>query len=151
MIAVGAAGFSSLLLSCNNADGTNQTGVNITEKASSQLIAQVELRREQIAEPTPERTEVMKSMGMSLDKLDVQRIFIYMEQAPTAAQIEELQELGLTLYPDSWIPPVGTHPAGFFIADMPVDKLEALSGKEYIVKLDTAEQQLQPQNSASPQ
>jgi hypothetical protein len=29
---------------------------------------------------------------------------------------------------------------------MPVDKLDALAAKDYVIKLDTAEQQLQPQN-----
>jgi hypothetical protein len=57
-----------------------------------------------------------------------------------------LTGLGITIYPDSWIPPLANHPNGFVLADMPVDKLDALAAKDYVIKLDTAEQQLQPQN-----
>ena len=58
--------------------------------------------------------------------------------------------MGLTLYLDSWIPPVGAHPTGYIIADMPLDALGKLAEAEYIIRLDTAEQQLQPQAGSQP-
>jgi hypothetical protein len=51
----------------------------------------------------------------------------------------------VNVHADSWIPPVGSHPLGFFIADMPADKLEALAARDYVDKLDTAERQSLPQ------
>ncbi|GAH17438.1 unnamed protein product, partial [marine sediment metagenome] len=78
--------------------------------------------------------------------LDVQRVFIHFAQEPTVKQIEELEAMGITPYPDSWIPPVGEYPTGFIAADMPVDRLGELAGKAYIEWLDTAEQMLEPQN-----
>jgi hypothetical protein len=104
---------------------------------------QVNLRKEQIAEPTPERLELMRNMGMMVDNLEIQKIFIHLEQAPNTSQVEELKAMGITLYLDSWIPPVGTHPTGYLIADMPVDKLEALAEKDCVVRLDTAERKLE--------
>jgi hypothetical protein len=53
--------------------------------------------------------------------------------------------MGIIPYPDSWIPPVSGHPTGFIVADMPIDKLSELAGKDYVVSLDTAEQVFQPQ------
>jgi len=115
-------------------------------KASSALLVQVALRQQQQATPTAERLQQMQTLGMRTDYLGTQRIFIYMAQQLTPAQITELTGLGITIYPDSWIPPLANHPNGFVLADMPVDKLDALAAKDYVIKLDTAEQQLQPQN-----
>jgi hypothetical protein len=115
-------------------------------KASSALLVQVALRQQQQATPTAERLQQMQTLGMRTDYLGTQRIFIYLAQQLTPAQITELTGLGITIYPDSWIPPLANHPNGFVLADMPVDKLDALAAKDYVIKLDTAEQQLQPQN-----
>ncbi len=133
-----------LPVSCANTD-------TINEKVSSLLLTQINLRKEQIAEPTPERLEMMKTMGMRVDNLEIQRIFIHLNKEPSQSQIVELEAMGITLYLDSWIPPVGAHPTGFILADMPIDKLEALAAKDYVVRLDTAERQLEPQNGSQPQ
>jgi len=115
------------------------------KKASSLLLSQIELRQQQIAEPTAERLEQMKAMGMNVDNLNIQRIFIYLSEPLTQPQIEELEALGLSLYLDSWIPPVGSHPQGFIIADMPIDKLAEVASKDYVVRLDSAERLAHPQ------
>ncbi len=134
------------LLSCTRADSEV-----IDEKVTSQLHTQINLRKEQIANPTPDRLEIMKNMGMRVDNLEIQRIFIHLTRELNPSQIEEIEAEGITLYPDSWIPPVGNHPTGFLIADMPIDRLAELTGKDYVVGLETAERQLQPQNGARPQ
>jgi len=114
-------------------------------KASALLLLQINLREKQLAAPTPERLEQMKAMGMRTENLGMQRIFIHLAQQPTAQQIDELEAMGITPYPDSWIPPVGGHPTGFIVADMPIDKLDELAGKDYVVQLDTTEQVIEPQ------
>lgn len=116
------------------------------EKISSLLLIQVNLRKEQIDNPTTERLNKMKEMGMMVDSLEQQRIFIHLERELNDAQVKELENMGLILYLDSWIPPVGAHTTGYILADMPVEVLEELAEIEYIVKLDTAERQLQPQD-----
>jgi len=113
-------------------------------KASALLLLQVDLKEKQLAAPTPERLEQMKAMGMKIDNLDTQRIFIHLVYEPTVQQIEELEAMGITPYPDSWISPAGGHSIGFIVADMPIDKLDELAGKDYVVRLDTAEQVLEP-------
>jgi len=113
-------------------------------KASALLLLQVDLKEKQLAAPTPERLEQMKAVGMKTDNLDMQRIFIHLVQKPTVQQIEELEAMGITPYPDSWIPSTGGHPTGFIVADMPIDKLDELAAKDYVVRLDTAEQILEP-------
>ena len=75
----------------------------------------------------------------------MQRVFIHLAQEPSAKQIDELEAMGITPYPDSWIPAAGGHPTGFIVADMPIGKLDELLEKDYVVRLDTAEQLLEPQ------
>jgi hypothetical protein len=113
-------------------------------KATSRLLLQINLRRQQLADPTPERLEQMQAMGMNTADLTIQRIFIHFIQEPTAEQLSELEVLGVTPYPDSWIATAGGPSAGFLVADMPIDRLDELSGKAFIVQLDTAEQELEP-------
>jgi len=120
------------------------------KKASVLLLLQIDLREKQLAAPTPERLEQMKAMGMRTENLSMQRIFIHLAQEPTAWQIDELEAMGITPYPDSWIPVAGKHAAGFIVADMPIDKLDELAGKDYVMRLDTAEQVLEPQTEQLP-
>jgi len=128
----------------------SDTEAKVNEKINSQLLTQINLKKEQIDKPTDERLNIMRQMGMMVDNLDNQRIFIHLEHELNESQVKELQNMGLTLYLDSWIPPVGAHPTGYIIADMPIEVLEELTEIEYIIKLDTAEQQLQPQASSQP-
>lgn len=115
------------------------------QKASSLLLFQIELRQQQIASPTPERLQQMKNMGLNVDNLDIQRIFIYLGEPITPAQVQELQAIGITLYLDSWIPPAGEHHEGFLLADMPLNKLAELAAKDYVLRLDSAERVAKPQ------
>ena len=133
-----------LLVSCSNVE-------TINEKVSSQLLAQIKLRKEQIADPIPDRIEIMKNMGMRTDNLKIQRVFIHLNKKLSQSQIEEIVAMEIILYLDSWIPPVGGHSTGFILADMPIDKLQALSEKDYVVRLDTAERLLEPQHGSQPQ
>ncbi len=142
IIVISLTALTLLPASCLDSD-------TVSDKVSSLLFAQVNLRKEQIAGPTQERLAIMKGMGMRLDNLEIQMIFIYLSQELNQTQVEELQSMGLTLYLDSWIPPVGAHPTGFITADMPVDKMGEVAEKDYVVRLETAERQLQPQNGGS--
>jgi len=134
-----------LLVSCLD---TKETA---NEKISSLLLTQVNLKKEQIKNPNDERLNLIKEMGMRLDNLENQLIFIHLERKLNEAQVTELQNIGLILHMDSWIPPVGAHLTGYIIADMPVDALDELVEREYIIKLDTAERVLEPQAGSGPQ
>jgi len=79
-------------------------------------------------------------------ELSTQRVFVYLSQPPSQLQIEQLEAMGITLYLDSWIPPLENHPTGFLVADMPLDKLNELAAKDYVLSLDSAERTVQPQN-----
>ena len=116
-------------------------------KVSALLFLQVgaKVHRQQTPSAADELS-MMRQMGMRTDNLDMQRVFIHLAQEPTPSQIDELKVMGITPYPDSWIPPIGDYPTGFIVADIPIDKLGELAVKDYVVQLDTAEQMLEPQN-----
>jgi hypothetical protein len=114
-------------------------------KVSGVLLQQVDLRKEQMASPSEERLTQMKDMGLIMHDLNVQLVFIYVNGAFSLQEEKELVDMGVKVHADSWIPPVGSHPYGFYIAEMPVEKLEVLAAKDYIIKLDTAERQSLPQ------
>jgi len=121
------------------------------EKISSALLTQVNLKKELIEHPTEERLNLIKEMGMKADNLENQLVFIHFKQKLAESQVTELKNMGLILHMDSWIPPRGAHITGYIIADMPVDALDELAKKEYIIKLDTAERVLEPQVGSGPQ
>jgi hypothetical protein len=114
-------------------------------KTSALLLFQISLRKGQLADPRPETLARMQEQGMDTAAPGTQRILIYLHNELTPSQTKELEALGVRPYPDSWIPPGGIHPAGFIMADMPVEQLEALAAKDYVVRLDTAERQTTPQ------
>jgi len=117
------------------------------KKISSLLLFQIEMKKDYIANPTPEKLEQMKAIGMRTEDLSMQRIIIHSNLRPTQSQINELKTMGIIPflapdYPDSWIGDL----ANFYIADMPIDKLQDLAKKDYVVRLDTSEQVLEPQS-----
>jgi hypothetical protein len=120
-------------------------------KTGSLLLLQVSLRKEQLATPTQERLAQMRAQGMNVNNIGIQTIYIYLNQQLSPAQDSDLQSMGITPYPNSWIPPAVNHPTGFMLADMPVDQLNALAAKDYVVGLDTAEVQSQPQQDRLPE
>lgn len=115
-----------------------------TAKATSLLLIQINLRQQQLADPAPERLEQMQAQGMNIKDLEIQRVFVHFVQEPTLEQLDELESMDITSYPESWIPSAGGPSAGFLVADMPIDKLGELINKVYITQLDTAEQALEP-------
>jgi hypothetical protein len=126
---------------------TNQSAVSTSQtKISSLLQLQISLRKDQMTSPTSERLDQMQEQGLNIKQIGTQRIYIYLKQKMTQFQVDELKSMDIILYLDSWIPPVGNNPTGFYLADMPVGKLDILAAKDYIIKLDTAEIQSQPQS-----
>ena len=97
-----------------------------------------------------ERELLLQSTGpvnqLLLTEAENTKVFIFLDRPPDAAVIAGLQSRGATVYPDSWIPPVGSHPRGFVTASVPVDNLNGLAGLSFVAKMDSAESISQPQN-----
>ena len=66
-------------------------------------------------------------------------VIIYQPDYPSTEQIAHLQNLGVKCYLDSWTPPFGDHPFGFFIAELPTEKFLDVLTDINIKKIETAE------------
>ncbi len=68
------------------------------------------------------------------------RVYLYFSETPSSGQLEDLEEMGVTVFSHSWVPPAGAHPAGFLLADIPADKLKQVEALEFIVRVELAEE-----------
>jgi subtilisin family serine protease len=118
----------------------------LEKKISGLLQMQVQLKKSYKIQPTPERLNFMNQMGMEVEEIDKQMVFIHVKRKLSPLNIESLRKLGVAVHEDSWIPPLENHPTGFVIANMPVDRLYDLAKKTFVVRLETAEQLLSTNN-----
>ena len=116
-------------------------------KVSGLLRYHVELKQEQMSQPDNGRLAQMEDLGLRTESLSQQLVFVHFDQHPDSGQVDELQAMGITLYKDSWIPPLDGHPDGFMVAQVPVDKVYALANNRYVTYLNTAEKTYQPMNN----
>lgn len=126
-------------------NGASDAGPS-TMKVSGLLRHHIALKQEQIEQPRPENLQHMQTLGLQTDDLSRQSVFVHFDQFPTADQMGELETLGVTLFEDTWIPPVGDHPDGFMIAHMPIEEADDLAAMEYVTYLNTAEETHRPMN-----
>jgi len=77
------------------------------------------------------------------------QVVIYLEQYPSAAELNSFQSMGLNYFENSWTPPVCDHPYGFMFAELPLDRLIDVLTLDFIKKIDSSEQLSFPQNNES--
>ncbi len=118
----------------------------VEKKISGLLKFQVQLRKSYIKESTPERLSAMKKMGMKTEVIGKHLVYVHAEKKPGDSEIKSLKKMGVSVYEDSWMPPLKNHPTGFFIVRMPVNRLYELAKKSFVVRLETAEKKLELKN-----
>ncbi|GBF35360.1 secreted peptidase [Desulfocucumis palustris] len=112
-------------------------------KMDSYLSFQLKNKLERASQKTPFS---ISSEGTA----EEQSLYIYFSKEPTSRQLEDLSSMGIKVYPDSWLSPPGSG-EGFLLASSPVDKLPLLAGKDYVVRLTSAEKKLKPYNDLAAQ
>ncbi|MBC7257616.1 MAG: S8 family serine peptidase [Chloroflexi bacterium] len=126
--------------------GGHATEPTPAAKMSALLQYQLALKREFLANPDVGIAEALTATAGSRWNPQRQHLFVYLQGAPTSQWAQRAQALGVVLYGQTWIPPVGTHPYGFVVADAPVQQVTALASLDDVVRLETAEQVLRPNN-----
>lgn len=116
------------------------------EKISGLLRVQIQAKNSYAKQPTIERLNAMRKMGIKTEEVNKHMVYIHSKTKLHATQISSLKEIGVTVYEDTWVPPLKNHPAGYVIASMPVDRLYDLAGRPFVVRLETAEKVLLPKN-----
>ena len=118
----------------------------IGKKISGLLHLQIQIRKSYREQPTTQRFNAMRNMGMRTPETDTQLVYLHVKRKLSASKIKSLKKIGIIAYEDSWIPPLKNHPTGYVIASMPVDRLYILAKKPFVVRLDTAERAVLPKN-----
>ena len=118
----------------------------VEKKIGGLLKLQIQLKNSYKEQPIPERLNTMQKMGMRTKEIDKHLVFIHLKEKLSPSKVAELKKIGVIVHEDSWIPPLKNHPTGYVIASMPVDRLYDLAEKPFVVKLETAEQKLEPKN-----
>ncbi|RPI65591.1 MAG: hypothetical protein EHM44_00060, partial [Ignavibacteriales bacterium] len=85
--------------------------------------------------------------GIEDEKLDNIILTIYFDEKPAPSEFNRIENIGVELFPESWIPPMQNHPYGFMIAKVPVDKVNILLAENSVVKIGSAETLLEPNNN----
>lgn len=77
--------------------------------------------------------------GLKNDEYDKILLTLYFDEQPHPDQIRTLENDGIKLYTQSWVPPLANHPYGFLIAEVPLEEFNNLLSKNYIIKVGPAE------------
>jgi subtilisin family serine protease len=81
------------------------------------------------------------------DKTEYIHLFIYLSEKPTFSQINILEQNGIKILSETWIPPLQNHPYGFVLAKVPLDKVNTLLSNNFIIKIGSAENEFVPNNN----
>lgn len=71
-------------------------------------------------------------------------VFVHAKEEMSQTRIRELKGLGLTLMPETWIPPNGSHPTGFYLGEIQACNVVQLAKLGDIVRIASAETELKP-------
>ncbi len=93
-----------------------------------------------------EKTSALPGYGRIAMKPKITTI-LYFASYPTAKQFAELEVQGVSLFKDTWTPPLERHPFGFFIAEVPIASIPAVLRLNYLEKMDEAESLSFPLNN----
>lgn len=121
-------------------------GGGVEKKISGLLQLQIQLRKSYREQPTSERINAMRRMGIKTAEIDKQLVYIHLKRKLSPSRIASLKEIGVIVHEDSWIPPLKNHPTGYVTASMPIDRLYDVARKPFIIRLETAEKVLLPKN-----
>ena len=91
------------------------------EKISAALRAQIAAKNDYVKSPTSAKFKALKEMG--LQEARNQIVFLHSKRKPSKSQLKYLTGLGMKIFADSWVPPVGNHPTGYMTAKIPINKI----------------------------
>ncbi|MBM2834217.1 MAG: hypothetical protein HW406_1378, partial [Candidatus Brocadiaceae bacterium] len=87
-------------------------GGRVEKKVSGLLQIQIQIKNSYMEQPTTERLNAMQKMGMKTEEADKQLVYIHLKRKLNTSQIASLKKIGVTIYEDTWVPPLENHPTG---------------------------------------
>jgi len=90
-----------------------------------------------------EGSVLLDAMKKSLtDKIT---LYLYFNHELNNNEINQIEKLGIIIQKESWIPPVGMHPLGFYIAESKVSDICKLINVDLVKRVASGEGYLEPQ------
>ncbi|MGE5365565.1 MAG: S8 family serine peptidase [Bacteroidota bacterium] len=75
------------------------------------------------------------------------RVFIYFTDLPAQTEITELEKSGIKCFPSTFTPPVGNHPMGYMLAEVPSGQMIQLLSYPFVQKVASAGKESYPDNN----
>jgi len=120
--------------------GTDNRRITIPESLMHKLgSGLLEMQLNERLEAASEHPQIQKA-----DKIGVN---IYMLSYPNKIETNLLNQLGVTLYRDSWTPPADGHPYGFFLAEIPSQMVLRVMALPFVKRIESGEQTAAPQSN----
>ncbi|MCK4339728.1 MAG: S8 family serine peptidase, partial [Candidatus Cloacimonetes bacterium] len=85
--------------------------------------------------------------GLVGDDIENAMVYLYFSVYPASNIIENLEEMGIDCYLETWTPPLDNHPYGFFLAKLPVEKFLDILNVSSLKRIDSAEYKYYPKNN----
>ncbi len=116
-------------------------------KISSLLGAQLQLKSRTFAAGGPMQAQTgVSGAPLVTAPISRQKVFLHLKEFPSPDQVAELQNLGVSIYVDSWIPPTPANPSGFLYTEIPVSSIGEVATRSYVISLQSAEVISRPKN-----
>jgi subtilisin family serine protease len=137
---------TALLILAAAPSGGGAATFDPAEKMGALLSYQITLKQEYLAHPDISVAQALSASAGTHWDPKRQRLFLYLKVSPGLRFLQQIQALGITAYPETWVPAVGIHPMGVMLAEAPMQQVRELASLEDVVRLDTAEQVFWPSN-----
>jgi len=79
------------------------------------------------------------TQAMQKDITDEIMIYLYFDHKLSDEEVQEIEQFGITIYKDSWIPPMGNHPLGFYLAKSKVENICVFDNIDLIKRVASGE------------
>ena len=85
--------------------------------------------------------------GIANDKTDYILLSVYTNEELSFDQINSLESDRIQLFRGTWIPPLENYPYGFTLAKVPIEKINSLLSKNFVMEVGSAENQFESNNN----
>ena len=82
--------------------------------------------------------------AMQKDLTDEMNLFLYFDHELSDNEIQKIEKRRITIYKDSWIPPVGAHPLGFYSAKTKITDICRLINLDLVKRVVSGEELHEP-------
>lgn len=96
--------------------------------------------------PSSHNKDRLSAYNLSCESDPKLKVFLYFDTQPNISTAMELTEFGVVLFPETWVPPIGSHKSGFMIARASVSDIRQIAKRKLATRISAAYRELLPMN-----